>query len=268
MHRARLLSVLLFITCIVTVQAGLRGPGKFSGRVIFDRWDGCCLYSGVYITYVSEAVKEGLRERADQWVQVDASKVSQPHNPGDGLIQAFKYLGPAPPSRSTWINTHDVELTVTPIFGGDRAPRFSIQVTNRGEGEVKLFNNELAPTLFAERKPKLFSAPDGPSVAWVTRQGFVISGSGEPRMEGNMLQDGSPTWKVDRPLKANPLLKRGETQEVQITFRLPAGEYDFLAAYGANNGNGLASPLYAFDVDDNNRATFVPRGDSDTPSDR
>ena len=35
-------------------EAGLRAPGKYSGVVIFDRWDGCTLYSGIYVMYVSE----------------------------------------------------------------------------------------------------------------------------------------------------------------------------------------------------------------------
>ena len=268
MPRVRMFLILLLVTCVTNVHAGIRSPGKYSGRVIFDRWDGRCLYSGVYITDVSEAVKEGLRDHLDKWVQVDATKVHQPHNPGDGLIQAFKYLGPAPESRETWINTHDLELTVTPIFGEDREPRFSIKVRNIGERNVKLFNNVLAPTLFGQRNPKLFDAPDGPSTALVTRQGLIISGSSKPRMEGNIQQNGQPMWKVDRPLQKNNTLKPGETQEVQIVFQLPAGEYDFLAAYGANGGNGLASKLHAFDVEDNNRAKFVPRGGTDSTSDR
>ena len=46
-------------------NAGIRGTGKYSGVVIFDHWDTCLLLSGVYITYVSTAVKEQLRPYKD-----------------------------------------------------------------------------------------------------------------------------------------------------------------------------------------------------------
>ena len=44
--------------------AGERGSGKYSGVVIFDRWGGCTLYSGIYVMYISEGVKEQLRPEA------------------------------------------------------------------------------------------------------------------------------------------------------------------------------------------------------------
>jgi hypothetical protein len=44
--------------------AGLRGPGKYCGVVVFDRWDTCFLLSGPYITSISENVKNGLRPYA------------------------------------------------------------------------------------------------------------------------------------------------------------------------------------------------------------
>ena|SRR5439155_12989963 len=39
-------------------SAGIRGPGKYSGVVVFDRWDGCLLFSSVYLMYISEVVKD------------------------------------------------------------------------------------------------------------------------------------------------------------------------------------------------------------------
>ena len=73
-------------------QGGERGPGKYCGVVIFDRWGGCTLYSGIYVMYVSEKVKNGLRPFAGRAVQIDAKKVNQPENPGDGLITQFEYF--------------------------------------------------------------------------------------------------------------------------------------------------------------------------------
>ena len=72
--------------------AGERLAGKYCGVVIFDRWGGCTLYSGIYVMYVSEAVKDGLRPKAGQCVQIDATQVKQEQNPGDGLIQKFTLL--------------------------------------------------------------------------------------------------------------------------------------------------------------------------------
>jgi len=52
------------------VSAGIRDPGKYNGVVIFDRWGGCVLFSGVYLLYVSEAVKNQLRPYEGQAVRV------------------------------------------------------------------------------------------------------------------------------------------------------------------------------------------------------
>ena len=87
MPTQRLFSPVLLIAALVSVaSAGIRGPGKYCGAVVFDRWDACTLYSGIYVMYITEAEKEKLREHAGRWVQIDAKKVHQPTNPGDGLI--------------------------------------------------------------------------------------------------------------------------------------------------------------------------------------
>src|SRR6516225_5196465 len=82
-------------------NAGIRAPGKYSGVVIFDRWGGCILFSGVYLMYISDSVKEQLREYEGQAVEIDALEVNQPTNPGDGLIRRLKILGPAQ-SKQAW----------------------------------------------------------------------------------------------------------------------------------------------------------------------
>src|SRR5262245_60482041 len=62
-------------------EAGIRGPGKYSGVVVYDRWGGCTLYSGVYVMYVSEKVKGKLCDYPGKSVQVDAREVLQLINP-------------------------------------------------------------------------------------------------------------------------------------------------------------------------------------------
>src|SRR5215472_16176797 len=78
------------------VFGGERGPGKYSGIVIFDHWDTCYLYSGNYLMYISDGKKEILRPFQGKSIEIDAEEVFQPINPGDGLITRFKIVGPAP----------------------------------------------------------------------------------------------------------------------------------------------------------------------------
>ena len=61
--------ILLTIGFALLANAGLRGPGKYSGVVVFDRWDNCFLLSGPYITYISENVKKELLDptQAGPW---------------------------------------------------------------------------------------------------------------------------------------------------------------------------------------------------------
>ena len=94
--------MVLAIACglAFVARAGIRGPGKYCGVIVFDRWDTCFLLSGPYITYISEKVKEDLRTYKGQAIQVDALDVFQPKNPGDALIRKYKIIGPAPKTRS------------------------------------------------------------------------------------------------------------------------------------------------------------------------
>jgi hypothetical protein len=65
--------ILLTLRFALLANAGLRGPGKYSGVVVFDRWHTCFLLSGPYITYISENVKNDLRPYTGKAIQVDAS---------------------------------------------------------------------------------------------------------------------------------------------------------------------------------------------------
>src|SRR6266481_7680003 len=73
--------------------AGIRGTGKYNGVVFYDRWDNCYLFSGIYLMYVSDAVKEALRPYRGESIEIDAKEVYQPMNPGDGLIKKFVFVG-------------------------------------------------------------------------------------------------------------------------------------------------------------------------------
>src|SRR4051794_5023656 len=79
----------------ITSSGAIRGPGKYNGVVIFDRWGGSHLYSGSYVMEISESIKDLLRPYADQPLLIDAKEVYQPINPGDGLISGLEVLGPS-----------------------------------------------------------------------------------------------------------------------------------------------------------------------------
>jgi hypothetical protein len=68
--------ILLTVGFALLAHAGLRGPGKYSGVVVFDRWDTCFLLSGPYITYISDNVKNELRPYAGKAMQVDVRRFS------------------------------------------------------------------------------------------------------------------------------------------------------------------------------------------------
>lgn len=247
--------LLLVASVVPCTGAGIRSPGKYSGTVVFDRWDGCILYSGIYVMYVSESVKEMLRGHASKSMQVDATKVQQPMNPGDGLITELTVLGAAPkPSRHVLLT--GLTLTAAPDFKDKEKPAILITVANAGKEEVPVFGSELAPTLLM--KGKTFVA-DGPSFALVTRQAFIVGGE-DPRTSGTGIASGRPySWQIDKAVPVRFILKPGESRRVRISFELPRGEYDFLAGYGGgvHQELTLASNLVAFDVEENGAGKLV-----------
>lgn len=253
--RSRLLLVPVYILLLMSVrtvcEGGIRGPGKYSGVVVFDRWDGCTLYSGIYVMYISEKAKEGLRKFAGQAVQIDAKEVFQPENPGDGLIRSFEYLGKAPPDRN-WVKSEGIRLRSSVAVGEGGKPIATITIRNDGPGAVKLYSQELALTLLMKKAgaEAAWGPSDGPSVALITRQIFEIGGD-KPRWE---VKGGSYSWTIgkENALPHEFTLATGGKKEIKVTLDLPDGEYDFLCGYGGgvHEGQCVAGNLSAFDVKD------------------
>jgi hypothetical protein len=249
-------------------EGGIRGPGKYCGVAIFDRWDGCTLYSGIYVMYVSEKVKEGLRPYAGRAIQIDAKKVEQPVNPGDGLIGKFAYLGAAPENKAqAWIKLTGLHLESSVKVEADGKPVVTITIMNRGDEVVKVFSQELALTLLTQQdkgRGRICFASDGPSFALVTRQSFQIGGD-EPRWQGRGFRAGKPyAWTIgkENALPHSFTLAPEEKRQIHIRFDLPDGQYDFLCGYGGgvHAGKCLASNLSAFDVKDGRARRVKIRG--------
>jgi hypothetical protein len=250
--------VLLFALCI----AAIRGAQKYSGVVIFDRWGGCTLYGGVFVMYVSETVKDQLGPEAGKCVQIDATKVVQPTNPGDGVIKEFTFLGPAPADERV-PSPEGLKITAAPDFKDAHVPQFAIRVENVSERPLKLRMDALAPTILAAQTKgprRAMSPSDGPSVAVITRQAFWGGDGARMRSEGTTESVPFRWWvTAPRTLEESVTLQPKAAFELHLSFKMPAGEYEFLAGYGGgmNAGQCIASNLIAFDVNADGAARLV-----------
>lgn len=238
--------------CCLTASAGLRLPGKYCGVVIFDRWDGCTLSSGVYVMHIADRVKAQLRDRVGDCVQIDAKKVWQYSNPGDGEIQEFEYLGPAPPPAG-W-SLAMLKLRVVANFDDGESPSFRIIARNAGDADFTIAASEFASTV-------LMKPPGGrrSSFVLITRQSFWSID--QPRAAGSGVTNGQEyAWKINAPLPESMVLKPNEEQSVTIRLDLPPGEYQILAGYGGGTHEKqcLASNLVSFDIDSQGRAVMPP----------
>jgi len=205
--------------------------------VIFDRWDTCLLLSGVYLTYISKDVKENLRAYKNQAVQIDASEVTQPMNPGDGSIRRFTILGPAPET------IHDgaidaVRIEVQSDFVHDRAIAFSIKIENAGQDSIQINTDEIGPTILGPRVYRPFSsAADGGSMAWITRATLVQPTSWSATVQGHSFSAAySPDSSTILPQHFN--LAPRASKRVKVTFALPPGPYEFLVGFGGGVHEG------------------------------
>ena len=253
-----LIIVLCILSQVVSGFAGLRGPGKYAGIPIFDRWDGCILYSGVYLMYVSEKVKETLRPYVGQAILVDAKQVWQPKNPGDGRIDSLKYLSSTSDNRS-WVTSTGITLKTSAETNDEGKVIATISITNTRKKSIKLFSQELGLTILTkcpnQRLKYGWFVSDGPSYALIIRNSFEISGS-KPRWQGKGITCGkSYSWTIgkENALPHDFLLTPGNTRNIRIYFDLLPGEYDFLCGYG----RCLSSNLTAFDIDKKGKSKIV-----------
>ena len=249
----------------------IRGPGKYNGVVIFDRWDGCHLYGGVYDMEVSEKVKELLRPYNGQAILVDAKEVWQPMNPGDGLITKLEILGPAEePSTITGGNAppllDGLVLTAAPSFGEGGPDEFVITLRNTGPAPREIDMDALGPTLFAKKGGNdcfefMGSPSDGPSYAAATRRSILSLYSGG----ANSCSWGGKEVRIRLFLEPGLVfperrsLAAGEAIEIPIQFDLTPGEYEFVAGYGGavHASRLLATNRLGFEVDAAGHAHLV-----------
>jgi hypothetical protein len=230
--------------------AGEGGADKYTGVVIFDRWGGCMLNSGIYVMYISETVKAKLKNLAGKCIEVDAIEIEKGDvDDEDDQIKKLTVLGPAPPAEA-WVSAEGLKLVVAPAFEDGHAPEFTIRVENVSQKPIALDMDLLGPTVLGKQVHEHFSpSPDGPSEAIVTRQSFWTRPGDKPRLKS---KGENWAWTVTQPLtyEERTTIQPEKAFEARISLELPAGEYEFLVGYGGSfdNGRCIASKLIAFDV--------------------
>jgi hypothetical protein len=268
------LAVLLLLAS--AAAAGLLGPGKYRGVVVFDRWDTCYVYSGVYLMYVSEETKEGLRKYEGRPVEIYAKEVFQPVNPGDGRIGKFDLLSPLD-SEPAPRGIEGLRLTVVPEFEPGRGPRFALAIENLSGEDVTVDTRSVAPTLLGEKDEQdLFSPSDGKSTARITRCEFTHAGSCYKEVGVEVAKpDGRKTTMTKRyafgieggrGVPESLLVRAGQAERFLISLDVPPGTYDFLFGYGGgvHEARGLASNIVSFQTTEGGVTTLLdnrPLGD-------
>jgi hypothetical protein len=189
-------------------------------------------------------------------MQVDASEVFQPQNPGDALIRKFKIIGPAPDAHSLMLD--GLALVAKSNFEPSGTPAFLIEIRNTGMSPVKIDSSEIGPTLLGPSSTVLFGASDGRSVAVITRGDLV-----HPSSSGSTIDGVKYYWSYTIDPKSCPpnqfVLEPGESMETRITFKVPAGQYQFIFGYGGgvHEGKSLASNAIAFDLNNDGVASLA-----------
>lgn len=272
-------SLALLVLLAAAAHAGLLGPGKYRGIVLFDRWDTCYIYDGAYLMYVAEKEKERLRKYEGQYVEVNAKEVIQPRNPGDARIDKFDLLSSSAP-KPRGARLKNLALTVEPLFEAGHKPRFALVVQNRGREDVQVRQLSISPTLLGEKdESDDFSPSDGKSEARITRCGLDSAkhfysahgveftnpdGRKTTRMKGY-----SFAVEDDGSLPDEILIPAGQSLRVVVSLDIPPGTYDFLFGcdIGILGNRQIASNVVSFEVGDGGSVSFLNNRTLDTGTD-
>jgi hypothetical protein len=228
-NRSGVAFIVLLAVAAAPLQAGMRGPGKYSGVVIFDRWDTCFLLSGPYITYISSSAKEKLRPYSGQAVQVDATDVFQPDNPGDALIRQYSLVGLAPDSK--YVPVNGLSLRIRPA-SEKGALSFFIEIRNTNDCDVWVRTDQIGITVLGTKKA-IRSPSDGLSDAALTRSGlFFGRGGGEWRADDGKLVHAYFTIEGLSVLQDRVRLGPHASFQARVSLDISPGEYQILFGYG------------------------------------
>ena len=253
--RARMV-VLLLLAMTPWTGGIIRGPGKYHGVVVVDRWDGCAICYGSTVNYIAEKLKPKLRHLAGQPVELDARKVRQPVNPGEARIDEAVHLGPAKP-RPDVPSSEGLTLSSRLDLRDGEGPAVVMTLTNSGDRDREVSSAWWNFVVFAKKGSGSHHAldpADGPSFAVITGQTFVIGPDNERRWRYAGVQNRVRyAWDIGEAnaLPVRFVLRPGQARAVRVAFELPQGEYDLFPSYTA----ALPGNPVAFDVDARGRAT-------------
>ena len=224
--------------------ASIRAPGKYNGVVFFDRWNNCYLFSGVYLMYISDAIKDTLRPYWGKSMEIDAKEVYQPMNPGDGLIKNLAVNGESIENpRTPSILGIDLRANISKV--GNRV-KATIEIRNRGPNDALVDPSELGFAVIAHEKPLFICPSDGTSCAVIT--GVDAASPGGKTRVGHQTW----AWKPDgNGRSVNPFsLNVGDLRTMSLVLDLPKGSYEFVAGYGGgvHAGPCIASNSVPFDI--------------------
>ena len=180
--------------------------------------------------YISDFVKEQLREYEGQAIEIDALEVKQPINPGDGLIRRLKILGPAQ-SKQAWYTVEGISLGAQPV-AIKRSLGVELTVTNKRNTPVRIDSSQIGFALLSNRIEGALTPSDSPSTAVITRASvFLAHGSWQI---GTGSKTYSYTYLIADEYRSPQVfeLAPNESRKIQIAFELPAGHYQFFAGYG------------------------------------
>ena len=240
-------TLLLVLAVIAPLHSGIRGPGKYSGVVIFDRWDNCLLLSGPYVTYISSVAKEALRPYTGKGVQIEAFRVLQPINPGDALIREYRILGPAPEPK--WLDLRDVSVRLDPAFQTG-APSFRISFRNTSNADVWIRTDQIGITVLGEKHGP-YGPSDGRSQAVITRAPLSLQRSRHEWREDGQMYHASYTLEYPATLPTRRRVMPQSLFEANIRLDISPGEYQLLVGYGGgvHEEESLASNAVSFRVE-------------------
>ena len=79
--------LLLSLIAVFSVNAEVIGPGEYNGYFNVTRWGYKVFHLGPYYLFVSDAAAKSLKNYLGKPLKIKVKKLSQPFNPGAGLIE-------------------------------------------------------------------------------------------------------------------------------------------------------------------------------------
>ncbi|PHR96629.1 MAG: hypothetical protein COA78_28580 [Blastopirellula sp.] len=138
-----LLLVILTLLSAETVSAEIIAPGKYHGYFETTRWKQTVFHHGTYHFFVSGSAAKQLEKYRGQPLEINVSKVSQPINPGAGLIQDIAVIKPKDTSGDLKLS---LKLKTKKVVQG-QGVSFHLSMENKSDHAIIILPYTLAVVL-------------------------------------------------------------------------------------------------------------------------